>query len=135
MTLRNNILAILETHFTGYKDEVIEAATDRIMWQVENQLPDAFIANGIRYTRAADAPQTEEFKNFDREALILLIECQKERIAELLADKDTPQTAEKVEEFQALCGVEIDPDDINRRVANAYAECGMNESQTDCCWR
>lgn len=40
----------------------------------------------------ADTPQTEEFKNLDREALILLIECQKERIEELLADKDTPQT-------------------------------------------
>lgn len=39
-----------------------------------------------------DTPQTEEFKNFDREDLILLIECQKERIGELLADKDTPQT-------------------------------------------
>lgn len=33
----------------------------------------------------------DEFKQFDREALILLIECQKERIAELLA-KDEPQT-------------------------------------------
>ena len=40
----------------------------------------------------ANTPQTEEFKNFDREDLILLIECQKERIGELLADKDTPQT-------------------------------------------
>ena len=33
----------------------------------------------------------DEFKQFDREDLILLIECQKERIAELLA-KDEPQT-------------------------------------------
>ena len=33
----------------------------------------------------------DEFKHFDREDLILLIECQKERIAELLA-KDEPQT-------------------------------------------
>lgn len=121
MTLRNNILAILETHFTGYKDEVIEAATDRIMWQVENQLPDAFIANGIRYTRAADTPQTDD--------IVIRSNLEPFRVA------DTPQTAEKVEEFQALCGVEIDPDDINRRVANAYAECGMNESQTDCCCR
>ena len=48
---------------------------------------------------------------------------------------DTPQTAKKVGEFQALCGIEIDPDDINRRVANAYAECGMNEAQTDCGWK
>lgn len=29
----------------------------------------------------------DEFKNFDREDLILLIECQKERIGELLADR------------------------------------------------
>ena len=38
----------------------------------------------------------DEFKQFDREDLILLIECQKERIAELLADKDTPQTDEEI---------------------------------------
>ena len=36
-------------------------------------------------------PQTDEFELFDREALILLIECQRERIAELLA-KTEPQT-------------------------------------------
>lgn len=59
MTLRNNILAILESTFAGYKDELIESATDRIMWQFENQLPDAFIANGIRYTKTADTPQTD----------------------------------------------------------------------------
>lgn len=47
----------------------------------------------------ADTPQTEEFKNFDREALILLIECQKERIEELLADKDTPQTKQSDSEY------------------------------------
>ena len=38
----------------------------------------------------------DEFKQFDREDLILLIECQKERIAELLADKDTPQTDSEI---------------------------------------
>ena len=36
-------------------------------------------------------PQRDEFELFDREALILLIECQRERIAELLA-KTEPQT-------------------------------------------
>lgn len=35
----------------------------------------------------ADRPQGDEFKNFDRESLILLIEVQKERIGELLADR------------------------------------------------
>ena len=35
-------------------------------------------------------PQRDEFELFDREALILLIECQRERIAELLA-KTEPQ--------------------------------------------
>lgn len=34
-----------------------------------------------------DRPQDDEFKNFDRESLILLIEAQKERIGELLADR------------------------------------------------
>ena len=60
MTLRNNVLAILESTFAGYRDELIESATDRIMWQFENQLPDAFIANGIRYTKVADTPQTDD---------------------------------------------------------------------------
>ena len=59
MTLRNNVLAILESTFAGYKDELIKSATDRIMWQFENQLPDAFIANGIRYTKTADTPKTD----------------------------------------------------------------------------
>ena len=36
-------------------------------------------------------PQRDEFELFDREALILLIECQRDRIAELLA-KTEPQT-------------------------------------------
>ena len=44
------------------------------------------------WNKRATTLQTDEFKNFDREDLILLIECQKERIGELLADKDTPQT-------------------------------------------
>ena len=39
-----------------------------------------------KYT-AQDRPQGDEFKNFDREALIALIEAQKERIGELLADR------------------------------------------------
>ena len=34
-----------------------------------------------------DRPQDDEFKNFDRESLILLIEAQKERIGELIADR------------------------------------------------
>lgn len=36
---------------------------------------------------SADRLQDDEFKNFDRESLILLIEAQKERIGELLADR------------------------------------------------
>ena len=36
---------------------------------------------------SADSLQDDEFKNFDRESLILLIEVQKERIGELLADR------------------------------------------------
>lgn len=44
---------------------------------------------------SADRPQDDDFKNFDRESLILLIECQKERIGELLADR---QQGEKCNE-------------------------------------
>ena len=36
-------------------------------------------------------PQNDEFENYDREMLILLIECQRERIENLLA-KDETQT-------------------------------------------
>lgn len=35
-------------------------------------------------------------------------------------EADTPQTAQKVAEFQKMCGIEIDPDRI---------------SQTDCGWK
>ena len=61
MTLRNNILAILETHFTGYKDEVIESATDMILGQIQRQPPEAFVINGIKFVpQVTDTPQTEE---------------------------------------------------------------------------
>lgn len=45
MTLEQNITAILESYFSGFKDELIEACAQRIMRQIERQ---------------ADTPQTEE---------------------------------------------------------------------------
>ena len=44
MTLEQNITAILESYFIGFKAELIEACTQRIMEQIERQ---------------ADTPQTE----------------------------------------------------------------------------
>ena len=44
MTLEQNITAILETHFNGFKDELIEACAKRIMEQIKRQ---------------ADTPQTD----------------------------------------------------------------------------
>lgn len=44
MTLKQNIASILECHFSGFKDELIEACVQRIMEQIERQ---------------ADTPQTE----------------------------------------------------------------------------
>jgi len=44
MTLEQNITAILEAHFNGFKDELIEACAKRIMEQIKRQ---------------ADTPQTE----------------------------------------------------------------------------
>ena len=41
----------------------------------------------IKAIPSADRPQDDEFKNFDRGDLIALIEAQKERIGELLADR------------------------------------------------
>lgn len=69
---------------------------------------------------------------YDGESLDITLRRKADRDKDWWWLVDTPQTIEKVADFQTLCGVEIDPDDINRRVANAYAECGMNESQTDC---
>ena len=45
MTLEQNITAILESYFSGFKDELIEACAQRIMEQIERQ---------------ADTPQTDE---------------------------------------------------------------------------
>ena len=57
MTLEQNITVILETYFSGFKDELIEACAKRIMEQIERQ---------------ADTPQTdcetrycEECKHYD----------------------------------------------------------------------
>ena len=44
MTLEQNITVILETYFSGFRDELIEACAQRIMEQIERQ---------------ADTPQTE----------------------------------------------------------------------------
>ena len=44
MTLEENITAILETYFSGFRDELIEACAKRITEQIERQ---------------ADTPQTE----------------------------------------------------------------------------
>ena len=44
MTLEQNITAILESYFSGFKDELIEACVQRIMKQIERQ---------------ADTPQTD----------------------------------------------------------------------------
>lgn len=59
MNLRNNIMAILESCFSGYKEELIANATDRILWQVERQKPEKIFVEGIEYTRLVDTPQDE----------------------------------------------------------------------------
>jgi hypothetical protein len=50
MTIEQNITAILETYFCGFRSELIEACTKRIMEQIERQ---------------ADTPQTERMKTHD----------------------------------------------------------------------
>ena len=71
-----------------------------------------------RLIDTADTPQADEFKNFDRESLILLIECQKERIGELLADKDTAQTEAVVKPYKPT----------NREILDAI-------ENSDCPWK
>ena len=48
---------------------------------------DCAVVEKVRKALSADRPQDDEFKNFDRGDLIALIEAQKERIGELLADR------------------------------------------------
>ena len=78
MTLEQNITAILETYFSGFKDELIEACAKRIMEQIERQVdtPQTEMAVGNKVTltikdgvatveRIADAPQTDLVKDSD----------------------------------------------------------------------
>lgn len=53
-TMRNNIMAILECYFAGYKDEVIESAADRILYQIEIQPADELYSNGVKYVREVE---------------------------------------------------------------------------------
>ena len=48
MTLEQNIKAILECNFSIAKDEVIEAATKRIMEQIKRQVPVEYELEGIK---------------------------------------------------------------------------------------
>lgn len=65
MTLRDNIMAILESCFSGYKEELIINATNRIIAQVERQKPEKIFIEGIEYRRA-DALQTERINEEDK---------------------------------------------------------------------
>ena len=47
-------MAILECYFAGYKDEVIESATDRILYQIEIQPADELYSNGVKYVREVE---------------------------------------------------------------------------------
>lgn len=69
------------------RSDVYKAIDDWLAGRVPNL--------NIKDIPSADRPQDDDFKNFDRESLILLIECQKERIGELLADR---QQGEKCNE-------------------------------------
>ena len=65
------------------------------------------LCNFINAIPSADRPQDDEFKNFDRESLILLIEAQKERIGELLADRPQGEWIEQEDCWQCSeCGDE-----------------------------
>ena len=68
------------------------------------------IYEALENVPSAEKLQDDEFKNFDREALILLIEVQKERIGELLADR--PQGKWKAKSFHEYfchnCGFSFD---------------------------
>ena len=174
MTLEQNITAILESCFSGFKDELIEACAKRIMEQIEGQAdtPQTKQSNSEYYLELADAvmrgemsdasanqawyeyinkqdtPQTEvgycnECRWFrDKQvcgrcrSLNLFAKadtpqtdihgitdcdfCKGKNCEDCEGGKDEPQTAQKIAEFQKMCGIEIDPDRIR---------------QTDCGWK
>jgi rubrerythrin len=60
----------------------------------------------------------DEFKNFDREDLILLIECQKERIGELLADRPQGEWIDEADKYDASFGIH----DYRCSNCNSYAD-------------
>ena len=64
MTLEHNITAILESYFSGFKDELIEACTQRIMEQIERQADTPQTRKGYMWT----CPKcgTENHSDFNR---------------------------------------------------------------------
>lgn len=53
----------------------------------------------------ADRPQDDEFENFDRESLLFLIDVQKERIGELLADRPQGEWLVDILNYKSMCSV------------------------------
>ena len=102
-------------------DEFLKDTPCNRMWDAMRALRDFYetvTSEAVEFKNTADTPQTDEFKNFDRESLILLIECQKERIGELLADKDIPQTKAVVKPYKPT----------NREILDAI-------ENSDCPWK
>ena len=101
-------------------DEFLKDTPCNRMWDAMRALRDFYetvTSEAVEFKNTADTPQTDEFKNFDRESLILLIECQKERIGELLA-KDEPQTEAVVKPYKPT----------NREILDAI-------ENSDCPWK
>ena len=69
----------------------------------------------------ADRPQDDDFKNFDRESLILLIECQKERIGELLADRQQGEWI-RTGRTNIYGGIEVQCSNCNDKVMVQHLE-------------
>lgn len=65
MTLKQNITSILECHFSGFKDELIEACVQRIMEQIERQayeiVKDMFKGE-MKLMPLEDAPTVNPYK-------------------------------------------------------------------------
>ena len=86
------------------REDAIKAVAQDLMYEscIQSEYASDELSDWIEVAKvmleevpSADRPQDDEFKNFDRESLILLIEAQKERIGELLADRPQGEWVDK----------------------------------------
>ena len=107
MTLKQNITSILECHFSGFKNELIEACAQRIMEQIERQ---------------ADTPQTDRMTEEEIDTMLAKV-----LVGQTVWEKEKPE--------KSLCNSCVKECDDRKR--NLFTiECNKYKpKQTDCSWK